>query len=48
MAADMFANAAQQPSAKPLTVFHATLLAHGPASWEELFEGYTTLKAITF
>lgn len=48
MAADLFADAAQPSSGKPLTVFRADLLAHGPASWEELFDGYTALKAITF
>ena len=34
--------------AKPLTVFRAELLGAEEASWEELFAGYTTLKAITF
>ena len=47
MADDLFA-AAPQASAAPLTVFRAELLSHGPASWEELFEGCTALKAITF
>ncbi len=47
MADDLFA-AAPQASAAPLTVFRAALLSHGPASWEELFEGCTVLKAITF
>jgi len=37
-----------QASAAPLTVFCAGLLSHGPASWEQLFEGCTALKAITF
>ena len=35
-------------AAKPLTVFRAELLGAEEASWEELFAGYTTLKAITF
>ena len=47
MADDLFA-AAPQASAAPLTVFRAELLSHGPANWEELFEGCTALKAITF
>lgn len=34
--------------AKPLTVFRAELLGSEEASWEELFAGYTALKAITF
>lgn len=29
-------------------MFRAELLSHGPASWQELFEGVTALKAITF
>ena len=48
MADDLFASAAPRSPAAPLTVFRAELLSHGPASWEELFEGCTTLKAITF
>ena len=47
MADDLFA-AVPQAGAAPLTVFRAELLSHGPASWEELFEGCTALKAITF
>ena len=35
-------------AAKPLTVFRAELLGAEEASWEELFAGYTALKAITF
>jgi hypothetical protein len=45
---DLFANAPLQTGAAPLTVFRAELLSHGQANWEELFAGYTTLKAITF
>ena len=48
MADDLFATAAPQASAAPLTVFRAELLSHGPADWESLFDGFTTLKAITF
>ncbi|WP_424140178.1 hypothetical protein [Roseomonas chloroacetimidivorans] len=48
MADDLFAGPGPQAGAKPLTVFHAQLLSHGDTSWEELFSGYTTLKAITF
>ena len=33
---------------KPLTVFRAELLGSEEANWEELFAGYTALKAITF
>ena len=45
---DLFANAAPQTGTALLTVFRADLLSHDPANWEELFAGYTTLKAITF
>jgi len=48
MADDLFADAAPQAGAAPLTVFRAALLSHAPARWEELFEGCTALKAITF
>lgn len=48
MADDLFAAAVLPAKAAPLTVFRAELVSHGPASWEELFEGYTSLKAITF
>ena len=48
MADDLFAAAALPAKSAPLTVFRAELISHGPASWEELFEGYTSLKAITF
>ena len=37
-----------QATAKPLTVFRAELLSHGEANWEDLFAGFTQLKAITF
>jgi len=45
---DLFGSAAVQPAGKPLTVFHAELRGCAPTSWEELFTGFTTLKAITF
>jgi len=45
---DLFANAAPRAATGPLTVFRAELLSHGPATWEQLFDGYTSLKAITF
>jgi hypothetical protein len=48
MAADLFANATAQPVGKPLTVFRADLLASEQATWQELFAGFDTLKAITF
>ena len=48
MAADLFADTGLQPAAKPLTVFRAELLSQDQASWEELFDGCTALKAITF
>jgi hypothetical protein len=48
MAADLFADTTLQPAGKPLTVFRAELLACEPATWQELFSGFDTLKAITF
>src|SRR5438270_861272 len=48
MPADLFADAGLRPAAKPLTIFRAELIGHENASWEELFAGYTSLKAITF
>jgi len=36
------------PSARKLTVFRAELLSCDQASWEELFDGFTALQAITF
>ena len=48
MPADLFADAGLRPAAKPLTIFRAELIGHEDASWEELFAGYTSLKAITF
>jgi len=40
---DLFANAAPTAGAAPLTVFRADLLSHGPANWQDLVTGYTTL-----
>ena len=37
-----------KPAAKPLTVFRAELTGCDEAGWEDLFAGYTALKAITF
>ena len=48
MPADLFADAGLRPAAKPLTVFHAQLIRREDATWEELFDGFTRLKAITF
>ena len=48
MADDLFGNVAPRRPGKPLTVFRAELLARDEASWEELLDGYTALKAITF
>ncbi|MEO9190126.1 MAG: phospholipase D family protein [Acetobacteraceae bacterium] len=47
MPADLFPGTATQVQ-KPLTVFRAELLGQGPATWQELFGGFDTLKAITF
>jgi PLD-like domain len=48
VASDLFAGASLRPAARPLTVFHAELLSCEQASWEELFDGFTSLQAITF
>lgn len=48
MPSDLFGSTGPRPAVKPLTVFRAELTGAGPASWEELFDGYTSLKAITF
>src|SRR6266404_4006707 len=48
MPADLFADAGLRPAAKPLTVFRAELIGYDDATWEELFAGFTRLKAITF
>ena len=45
---DLFAQAGSQRPAKPLTVFRAELLGSGEETWQELFAGFDTLKAITF
>ena len=48
MAADLFGDTGASAKPAPLTVFRAELLSHGQASWEQLFAGYASLKAITF
>jgi hypothetical protein len=48
MPADLFADPSLSAAAKPLTVFRAELLGCEGTSWEELFAGFTKLKAITF
>ena len=48
IADDLFDSRAAQPAAKPLTVFRAELIGCDQARWEELFAGFTALKAITF
>jgi hypothetical protein len=45
---DLFAKARLEPAAKPLTVFRAELTGREEAGWEDLFAGFTALKAITF
>ena len=45
---DLLANAKLTPAAKPLTIFRAELTGCDQAGWEDLFAGYTALKAITF
>jgi hypothetical protein len=47
-ASGLFGSAGVRPAAKPLTVFRAELLGSEQASWEDLFDGYTKLQAITF
>ena len=44
---DLFADKDLRPTAKSLTVFRAELLGSDEATWQELFEGFATLKAIT-
>ena len=48
MASDLFADTNLRPATRPLTVFRAELLSCDQASWEELFDGFTALQAITF
>src|SRR3954469_19534571 len=45
---DLLTNAQLTPAAKPLTIFRAELAGCDQAGWEDLFAGYTALKAITF
>jgi hypothetical protein len=48
MATDLFAGTSIQRTARKLTVFRAELISCDQASWEELFDGFTSLRAITF
>ncbi len=48
MPRDLFAGANLRPAARPLTIFRADLISCDQSSWEELFDGYTALQAITF
>ena len=48
MPVDLFAQADPRSMAKPLTVFRAELLGSDGATWQDLFAGFDTLKAITF
>jgi hypothetical protein len=44
----LFGETGSQPAAKPLTVFRAELVGCEQTSWEDLFGGFTALRAITF
>jgi hypothetical protein len=48
MAPDLFADVDQHAAAAPLTVFRAELISREQTNWEALFDGFATLKAITF
>jgi hypothetical protein len=48
VADDLFGRAGAPAAARPLTVFRADLIACDQASWEDLFDGFTSLHAITF
>ena len=45
---DLFSGTSPQAANRPLTVFRAELLSCDQTSWEELFDGFTSLQAITF
>src|SRR5579885_3675117 len=45
-APDLFSD--QASPGGPLTVFHAELIETHHTGWRELFEGFTSLQAITF
>jgi hypothetical protein len=45
---DLFAKVELERAGKPLTVFHAELTGREETAWEDLFSGFTALKAITF
>jgi hypothetical protein len=48
MDTDLFTGTEIRPGAAPLTVFRAELHGHEQTSWQVLFDGFTTLKGITF
>jgi hypothetical protein len=48
LASDLFADASLKAAAHPLTVFRADLIGCDQTSWEDLFDGFTSLQAITF
>ena len=48
MPSDLFGGANLRPSTRPLTIFRADLISCDQSTWEELFDGYTALQAITF
>ena len=48
MPVDLFAHAGPQRTAKPLAVFRAQLVGCDDATWQDLFAGFDSLKAITF
>jgi hypothetical protein len=48
MASDLFAGVSPQPTGRTLTVFRAELLSCDQTTWGELFDGFTSLQAITF
>jgi hypothetical protein len=45
---DLFGKVGSGRDGKPLTIFRAELIASEEAGWEDLFAGFTALKAITF
>jgi hypothetical protein len=45
---DLFAEGAARSGIGTLTVFRAELIAREQTTWDELFHGFTTLRAITF
>ena len=45
---NLFAKMELERAGKPLTVFRAELTGREETGWEDLFAGFTALKAITF